>query len=68
MTKPPPLKTIPISELHAHIGLDKPLTKRQIHYWRDVGIRGSKLEMFKLGIKWFTTTEAVERFIAGQKQ
>lgn len=63
-----PLKPIPISELHRHLGLDKPLTKRQLHYWRQVGIRGSKLRMYKNGLRWFTTREAIDEFLAGQKQ
>lgn len=35
-----------------------------LHRWRLRGVGGAKLETFKIGGKRFTSTEAIQRFIA----
>ena len=42
----------------------EPPSRRQIDRWRKYGIGGVRLEAFRQGSKYFTSVEAVERFVA----
>ena len=43
----------------------RPLHVSTLNRWRDAGIAGIKLEAIRLGGRWATSLEAVDRFIIG---
>ncbi len=36
--------------------------------WRTTGVNGVKLEFIRVGRRWFTSVEAIQRFIDAQSQ
>jgi hypothetical protein len=43
---------------------DRPIHPATLHRWRLHGVRGVKLDAVKLGGRWYTTEQAVQRFVA----